>query len=133
MLHASNSSSQGNSRMKTYEGINRSEGLLLTNHRVRSRAAGPAQFYETATACSTPGLFSSFRRTIEMQRKNLQRWNNFSQLRQLSLIYYQKMISARKAMYIPIILYIQVSKTWGTKIRFKEIVSSLKRKERKKR
>lgn len=35
-------------------------------------------------------------------------------------------------MYIPIILYIQVSKTWGTKIRFKEIVSSLKRKERKK-
>lgn len=132
MLHASNSSSQGNSRMKTYEGINRSEGLLLTNHRVRSRAAGPAQFYETATAWSTPGLFSSFRRTIEMQRKNLQRWNNFSQLRQLSLIYYQKMISARKAMYIPIPC-IQVSKTWGTKIRFKEIVSSLKRKERKKR
>lgn len=34
-------------------------------------------------------------------------------------------------MYIPIPC-IQVSKTWGTKIRFKEFVSSLKRKERKK-
>lgn len=33
-------------------------------------------------------------------------------------------------MYIPIILYIQVSKTWGIKIRFKEFVSSLKRKKR---
>lgn len=35
-------------------------------------------------------------------------------------------------MYIPIPC-IQVSKTWGTKIRFKKIVSSLKRKERKDR
>lgn len=63
-----------NSRMKTYEGINRSEGLLLTNHRVRSRAAGPAQFYETAMACSMPFFLffaSNWGRTIEIYREKI--------------------------------------------------------------